>query len=591
MITNPSHKLVFGSLTLIEEGANPPDSSGVVYRVMSQETNWGNPVPVTVALLSLMRVGSDVAYDRTDNREPVLRITIEADDSDLLAQGERALQLECERANTLTWIPPDGAGLPSVFDIVWSSLELAFDDLQELLQQRVYLVRLQALPHARAEDLVVTPAIPAPTTTTYALVDNCSALSGAGFTWSATSASSTVTIDTGKVKVVGAHLGSPFYAGTQRLGAVSLTTPYLAYDISSTVPIAGVDMFGNSPPDDFTFTLAAVADLGGGTSRYFFAAPPGRTSASLLTFRVLGTYDTGVDTFWIDQVQTADAIPFLGTARQKAMSLIPGGSVRATGNLQIAHATNALGKTIVYTHPSGTGYLPPLRPWRVSSEAVTVDSTLVSGSRNATGPASTVYRLPVAVVPEGRVEVWAWLRETSSAPIARTITWDVASFMGSTLLSTNNKTTSVTFAVLNTWYLVPLGAAVSPPLLLGPSGFVSVAINGGSTVQVDEAYLFATDQGRLTIVDCATGSPAVGGPSNRLWIDGPSLDEPNGAVFRGFAADRSDAWHPGALASVWQVHDFEPTGTNVFVVTQNTIDATTSLEHYRRYHTHVASEG
>jgi hypothetical protein len=65
-------------------------------------------------------------------------------------------------------------------------------------------------------------------------------------------------------------------------------------------------------------------------------------------------------------------------------------------------------------------------------------------------------------------------------------------------------------------------------------------------------------------------------------------DQPNGGLFRCNAADRSDARHAGSVALPWHDHDFDPAGTNVFVATQNTVDAETSLEHFKRFHSHVA---
>ena len=36
LLSNPSHSIIFGNLTLIEEGANPPDASGVQYIVRAE---------------------------------------------------------------------------------------------------------------------------------------------------------------------------------------------------------------------------------------------------------------------------------------------------------------------------------------------------------------------------------------------------------------------------------------------------------------------------------------------------------------------------------------------------------------------------
>ena len=585
MISNPSHTLIFGGITMVEEGANPPDGSGVRYLVQSQDTTFGNPVPVTVALISLMRVGSLVSYDHTENRAPVLRVTIEADDSDLLARGERALQLECERPNTLTWVPPDGAGERSVFDVVWSSLEFAFDDVQELLRRRVYLVRLQTLPHARTEALVVTPA---QGTATETLIDDGSSVTG----WSVVTGESVVSTAGAIVLTTNVPPTSGFSAHAvagqvRRTGVVSLTTARYIKVIwtTSDPPTAGLFAY----VDGVLLTEAQRATSGGFTES-FFALPPGVISAATIDLLVNWTNVTVAQTLSIDNVSQWTGLPFIGTARQKAMSLIPGGSVTADGSLTVEHASNALGKAIVFTHPSGTGYLPPLRVWRFSGTAPTSDSSTLSGSRNPIVTPS-VYQVPVSAAPRGRTELWAWLRNPNAVNIR--IDSAVVSVMNSFAVGASQTgQVDVAFAA-NTWQLVLLGVFTLPPSDLGPSGSVQVQIARGTTAEtpeVDEAYLFATDLGRLTVVDCGTGSPVAGGPSNRLWIDAPSSDQPQGGVWRGNAADRSDAWHAGSAAAVWEVHTFDPLGTSVFVATQDTIDAPTSLEHYKRFHTHVARD-
>ena len=599
MIDNPVHGLTFGDLVWVEAGANPPDESGIVYRVQAQDASLGVAIPVTTALMWLGRVGGPVSWDSTPNREPAFRVTVEGDDSDLLARGEMALQLQAEQPTLLTWTPPDGAGEPSVFDIVWSHIEPVYDrdgltglGMEEtVLRSRTYVVRMQALPYARGENLITTPALAV--TPTYTLVDNGSALSGAGYDWAVipghtTLGSYTVTSTSGRIRNTNTPPSSAYSSSFERTGVIDLTPGrYVALDMAFT------NLTGTTVKmDNGVSPMVAIQDLGGGLTRYFFDASWWGAQIPHLRISVTGNIPTTGSAAYaeIDQVQLANSIPFIGTARQRATSLVPKGSVRTQGSIHVTHASNALGKVIVYTHPSGTGYLPPLRQWRTSGNTVTTDATMNSGAREPIGPGSTVFRVPVPVLPTGRVELWAWLRVTSSS-LTRAPAYAVRSVVNGVTLATSGGNFSIVFNALNTWQLFNLGALTSPPIAMGPSGFVQIDLNENSgQVDIDEAYLFATDLGDLTVVDCGTGSPSAGGPSKHLWIDAPTPDVPMGAIYRGHSDDRSDAFHAAPNADTWGDHAFDPKGTNVFVVTSNTTDAATSLEHSRRYHTFVVRE-
>src|SRR5205085_3297851 len=121
----------------------------------------------------------------------------------------------------------------------------------------------------------------------------------------------------------------------------------------------------------------------------------------------------------------------------------PGGSVRTQGSIQVVHPTNALGKTIVYTHPAGTGYLPPLTPWRSGGSARTTDTTLLSGARN-TLTAATTFDVPVSALPRGRVEVWAWLRSNAATEFG--IFWSVDTYLGGVILNDSTEYLRMTLA-------------------------------------------------------------------------------------------------------------------------------------------------
>jgi hypothetical protein len=598
VIANPVHSLAFGAITLADDGAWPPDANGVKYVVRPTDTSWGNPSPVTVAVLSLLRQGSLVAYDHTDNRDITLRVTVVADDGDRLALGERALQLECEKVNTLTWTPPDGVGQPSVFDIIWSQMQLDFDDTDELNLQRTYRITMQALPYARTASLITTAAVTPGVAVETVLQDGTSATGwvneavaspeGPVVPQPTTSAGSVVCnsypyLLGGMYSTNGVHMGYNATVNLTGQAYISWTVSFSAppyFPVHATVKVSGVG----------TLLSLAMTSTSGGFTTYYWRLPTGLTTTTQVEFGAQWAIgDSNVYVTSVDKVSLWNRLPDLGTARQKALSLVPGGSVKTQGSLLITHASSALGKAIVFTHPTSTGYLPPLRSWLKSSASVTIDTTLVSGARNPIGATTTIYEIPVTNLPQGRAEVWAILRDTTTTG-NRTVDWAIASYMGSTLVDYDLRATTVNIAATNTWYLVNLGAAIMPPSQLGTAGKVQVHLHtASSTCEVDEAYIFATDQGRLTIVDCGTASPAAGGSSNRLWVEAPTAAQPNGGVYRGFAADGSDRFHAGLSATVWEIHEFDPTGMNLFVVTPNATDSAASLTYYRRYQTHVAN--
>lgn len=585
MITTPSHSLVFGDITLVEQGANPPDASGIRYVVLPGDTTWGNPSPITVALLSLIRQGSLVAYDHTENREPVLKIAVEADDGDLLARGEKALQLECERANTLTWTPPDGSGEPSVFDVVWSSLDFSFDDQQELLRRRVYLLKIQALPYAREANLVTTAA--QASGSEVVTVSDGSSLTG----WSDQTGSG-IASTAGAIVIT--QENTYYAAAAFWTQTVDLTVgSYVAVIWQTSAAVANSLTCWLASADSlfyFEGRMPMVASsVSGGWTTSYFAIPAGWTTTPKMLFRVFFP-GAGTSTLSIDKFSIWNGLPFIGTARQKALGILPGGSVRTQGSIQVSHATSSLGKTIVYTTPTSTGYLPPLRQWLSSSSGVTPDATVLSGNRNGITTA-TVYRVPVTSSPAGRTEAWAWLRNANAVTIRVDVT-AVSVMNATTIGSSQTSQTDVVFGA-NVWQLAYLGTFTLPPSQVGPSGYVQISIQRGTTAEapeIDEGYLFGTDAGRLTVVDCGTSAPVAGGPSNRLWIDGPDPSQPQGGVWRGNASDKSDAWHAGASATPWEIHDFDSEGTTIFFATPNATDASASLTHYRRYHTHVIRE-
>lgn len=554
--------------------------------------DFGGPEVVYETLVSMLRDGSSMSSTRTDNRQLSLSVVIEAADFNNLARYEAQLIAECDKPrNTLTFEPGDAFGAPSVFQTFRASAVMERDDDREQAFTRRWAVTIPALPYVQAAAAVVTPATPA--TPTYTLIDSCSSATG----WTTTALGPTVTGPT----VVSGRVTSTVSTADRgpvrlsRAGSVNLSTArYLVIDYASSVPLADQSALLNSTGgagSGFGLSLATRVDLGGGLTRLFFTIPPGTGTVTPITFVGNGTWGVG-STLAIDQVQTSDSIPFFGTTRQKSLGIQPGGSVRTDGTVVVEHPTSALGFTMVHTSPTVAGYQPPLRPFRVSGSATTVNAANISGFFNKI-TTSSVFRVPATMLPNGLSTIIANLAPDSAAGTT-TVTTTVQGYMGSTAVGPAQVQVMSTAYPSVVYYFLSLGRFTMPPSRLGPAGFVQITIqqtSGAVDLNLDEAWLLPLGQDcGLTIVECGTAAPTAGGASNRLWIEAATLNEPFGALWVGNAADQSDRRYPGADAvRAWGQHIFSPTGTAVFTATQNAQDASTSLQHFRRYHTHVST--
>ena len=109
-------------------------------------------------------------------------------------------------------------------------------------------------------------------------------------------------------------------------------------------------------------------------------------------------------------------------------------------------------------------------------------------------------------------------------------------------------------------------------------------------MSLDEAWLFNNAIGALIgPVACGTGAAAAGGPARRLFIEPPSVTTPRPRILIGHSAARSDAFYPVGGSGGWDIPQFDPYGVNVLTVTTNALDASVTLRHYPRWHSHAAS--
>jgi hypothetical protein len=306
---------------------------------------------------------------------------------------------------------------------------------------------------------------------------------------------------------------------------------------------------------------------------------------TLTSFRV--TYPPSSGYGYVDEIARTNALTIGTTGRENFRTVDVHGSARAQANLALVDATPAaLGSTLVYTSPVIASMAqPPLRNYLVAGPTVTPDSSLVSGART---PLSTAHNfdVPATGIQAGGHLLLARIRHASAATY--TLTWSGKSRMGTTDDVGQSGTTDVALAA-NTWTIVTVAALNLPTRKLGSSGIVRLTLSAPAGVELDEAWLFNVETGRLSWVECGTGAPSSGGSASRLWLDAASLDNPEPSISLGTASDRSDELGAGEKVLSFGVHEFAPPQVNVFTATSGSTAAAIVLSYFPRWHTHVGS--
>lgn len=584
--------LKLGDLDLMDT-----ETSGVPFwlEATAEEASFGNPEAITRQVAAFLMDGAISVTDGYNNREMTLRIAVHGEDSYGLALGESALVAEAGKRNVLTWAPPNqltGYGATCVFDVVNSTLDYALDDLLELNLIRVYTLTIEAQPFARTELPIteVSPSPPpgAPPTTT--LVDACSSTTG----WTATRLGGSAIPSTsgGAVKAswtnnTGAIQNSAYVTLTRSgLSADMTATPYVRIDWSSSHYASRTGVRTHTVKLNGVTVTEVARD---GSVAWYESPSTTLTSVAITAATPLSALSTAKIEVSIADISRTDSTTLSTTTgqRQTFRTLMVKGSVRTQGSLAVESETAALGSTLVYTCPTtATLQQPPLRGLRTDGGSDTADSGLISGKRSDL-TVNHVFDIPAANIPDGGYLLVARMRVTSGT--SWTLTWAGSSVVGGTVVDSAamSGTTSGTSST-NAWVTVPVAKIPLPTFKLGPSGLVRLELQGSANTQLDEAWIFNMDLGRLSIVECGTGTPAAGGSSSRLWLDAASVDNPVPSVWMGSAADRSDAHGAGPALASFSAHEFLPPSMNVFVVTSNSVDTTVTLGPYHpRWHTHV----
>lgn len=578
-MTSEALQWVAGDVAIdLTEGVASPE--GWTVRVLDEGTGWGEPSDTGAAELVAALLAGD-EWTLTGERVVPLRLQLEAPDSLALARGERALDLMRVRGSLLRWTPPDGVAPETVWTVVRAERRQVFDSgwsVAELQGRRYYEFTLTCESYASSAASLSVSAVVDETTGT--LVDACSSTTG----WSSPDGSPSVV--SGRVRVT---TSGPGYITLVRTGAIDPADGvYLTVDwLCSAAAYYSWALNGSGA------LLVEVRrdDLGGGLNRSWLQI---KDSSSVGVYNTLSLSVAhgweGTQYLEIDQVRQWPMLDGFGSLRQMAMAVPVDASVRSPGTVRVEHESAALGDVIVYSSPAGSGFTPPLRRWRTSSDTPSSDATAVSGYANGLAGV-TNFTVPAGIVPRGEATMWARMK-FSTATKTR-IHFSADAWLGSTLVGAAQAAyVDVTPAAGDTWYVVPLGLLTMPPTEVGPAGSIRLAMQrdagSGVTVTLDEAWLFPRQDSRLTVVSCGTGTPTAGAAGSRLRIEPPTTDTP-ARVMLGTLSDYSDAYGvPGARQASPEWHVLTPGVTSMFVVTTGADAPEVTVDHVPRWHTHAA---
>ena len=586
--------LLWDDLRLNEEGV--PASSRFTLEVAAEGASFGSPGAVVEVIESLLRDGDLLWRTSNGNRQVPFQVRVSSTTMAGLAEGEAALMAREGCTSTLKWTPPTvGAEVAptTVFDVLDTTVDFVFSDIMELQYRRTFLVTWTCWPWPRSAAEVVTDALPAPGTT-LTVLDPCdTATDWTNGQWS--TIGDAVDISAGQCSVWPgmdgiwtAIRGADFTVGS---------TPYLVaeWQPRRLVPLEkqpAVTRDSVLPWFSVNGTrLAPIADVMTTDGWRRTVWPIGWLYSSITELR-WDSLTEAPEGWRVRGLWLSNYVHQYPTPRQQTRIVTPRGSVRTQGTIQVSHPSAALGRVLVHTSPAAVGNNPACMPYLVSSETRVANASNISGYSTPVNTQAARFSIPISAIPKGGAHIIARAHYTTAG--SRRLVYAAETWLGSAKVGTVTLSGGITTSWnANTWYLVALGIETLPPVQAGAQARVVLDVQNATastTAYIDEVWILPVGDGAAyTIVDCGSGSPATGGPSNLLWINAPTLADPQGGIWRGTAEDRSDAVHAGPYAQAWSVgsggrgHEFTPGGTNVFVVSEGASGVAVSYKHWPRW--------
>lgn len=569
--------LKFGSLDLKLEPPSfgIPDPGEPHIAVLAEGTDPGNPEAIVAAIASMLMDGDKAEVTRSGNQIARYPIEISGDDLDVVAAGEAMLMAEVNRGrNTTTWTPP-GPAEPNVHDVVYSTLEFHFDDLAENRATRYFTLVLECIPFARRAEPTVVVAEPIPDVEpTWTTIDDCTSLTG----WS--TPSGTLSLADGGTAVQVANTAFSDVVELQRSG---LSAPVAA----GSYLVVEWEVRGTAYPPTPTLRVngvptapAAIVWKSGQGAQWFVEVPATVADINLTApTNTLGGY------LLAHELSSVDALPFIGTRRQRTFTAQIGGTARTQADLVVeGESGEDLGdELLVYTAPVGAAMDPSLRGWREDGPEGVADPDAVSGFWTPLG-APSEFLLPI---PRSGTHLLVG-RLNAALSTTSTVSWSLSNATDTYAAADDVVEGSISINVAATPQFYALGVVTLPTLAV-PAGsptmqYLSIH-DDTEVVSWDDLWLFNIDKdvGKLSWFSGMYDSPLH--PS-RAVMRSASLDSPRPAWLVGDASDPSlDVDVSRRMKSPGE-HQFPPGLISILTVSTNA-RARVTLSAYPRFMHHV----
>lgn len=551
----------------------------------------GSPEVVLQATAQQLQDGETVTSPRSSNRSMTWQILVEADTLTEQAEREAALIAETEKErNTWRVVAGDEVAPDTVYDVFKAASVKQVPHEEWEPQARIWELTIPASPFGRsAQPVVVTVPAPPADTPTIVSIDDCSSTTGWAGVCSPTPPSSPIsaslTVEGGTaVRFSASWNGTGATLSLKRTGlSVAMgATPWLRFEAVD-APGPGV---GRVPPMTYLINdILRTPDVVDGRIAWFDC-----TGMTINSVELIGTFTTasigGASLLAYDLSRSSAPTDTGFTGRESARQVPVAGVQRAPASLSIASATSGLGDVLAFTRPAIDGLATPdLQAKRTSPGGPTGDVDTVSGVRTALENQHE-FAIPADQVARGTHLLIVRIK-TSSA-VTRTLTWATRWKMGSTTSGDVESGSMSTALDADTWTIVPVAFLDMVPGDPGPAGSALIRLKANAATELDEAWLFDVESGRLSIVTCGEGSPAPGSVFSRLWLDAATLQRPAPSAWIGTEDDRSDQLFARQMEA-FGAHEFKPPALSLFMVTTGATDAAATLTHFPRWHTWAAS--
>lgn len=612
-----SASLVLGGVELHDEF--PPNEWR--FSVLGEDMTFGNPQPVEMSIASLMADGSPTVTTHHENREAGFRVTISGPDSGALSSGERELNLQLTRRNTLAWTPADGFGPTTVFEVETSNMDWLFDDTAEAegktLLRRTFRLRLVCLPFPRSADVTLIGG--QYVSESLVVDDDCESATGWSMAGQNVSGTAAFTVDstagnfatgTGSVKMVitpnkyGGGVSVPFgNSATYQTGAskagLSISAAaggYLSFrvrvDSPWTLDAANAGRYAEVTTSNLgRFQASAVAASVDDAGFIRFSLPMdaswGTVTALHLPF--LSTYfgapagaQPANPVFRFDSIGHSAQ----SSSPQGAQTVEIGGSARSEAAITVSGA-QGLGDVLVYTTPADRLFRPDLRRFNKTGN-LQADAKSISGQAVRLSTQAT-FEAPATMFTPGAHAILMYARNGAGSGTtisATTITAQL--FSGGVAVGPVETITKGAQSVPDyEYHAFSMDVLNLPTTVVGDNStaVVRFTVNGGGDTNLDELLAFPLQDSALTWVNCGHGTTSASVASH-LWIDAPAPTNPNPRILVGTNENRTDA--RAVVPKSRGRHLMTPGEMLIYVLTGLSGAPEVLTAYYKRWHSNAA---